>query len=37
MTYSLEITDNLTKIFRKLAKRDKLTFDEIHKKVAEIL
>ena len=37
MPYSLEIAENLNKIFGKLAKKDKITFQAINKKVNEIL
>ena len=37
MAYSLEIAENLNKIFGKLAKKDKITFEAINKKVSEIL
>lgn len=37
MAYELEIADELNKRFAKLAKRDKRTFEAIHKKVEEIL
>ena len=37
MAYSLEIAENLDKIFRKLAKKDKVTFEAINRKVNEIL
>ena len=37
MAYSLEIAEELNKVFDKLAKRDKVTFDAINKKVNEIL
>ena len=37
MPYSLEIEEGLNKRFAKLAKRDKQTFEAIHKKVLEIL
>ncbi len=34
--YKLEIRENLDKIFRKLAKKDKVSFDYISKKIDEI-
>ena len=37
MTYSLEIAEELNKVFDKLAKKDKVTFEAINKKVNEIL
>ena len=37
MAYSLEIAEELTKLFSKLAKKDKITFEAINKKVNEIL
>ena len=37
MVYSLEVAENLNKIFEKLAKKDKATFEAVHKKVNEIL
>ena len=37
MGYSLEIADNLNKVFGKLANKDKITFQAINKKVSEIL
>lgn len=37
MPYSLEVAENLNKIFEKLAKKDKATFEAINKKVNEIL
>ena len=37
MAYSLEIAEELNKVFAKLAKRDKVTFEAINKKVNEIL
>ena len=37
MTYSLEVAEELNKVFAKLAKRDKVTFDAINKKVNEII
>lgn len=37
MVYSLEIAEDLNKVFRKIAKRDKVTFEAINKKVNEIL
>ena len=37
MAYSLEVAEELNKVFDKLAKRDKVTFDAINKKVNEIL
>ncbi len=36
MTYFLEIADELNKRFAKLAKRDKVLFESLTKKVAEI-
>ena len=36
MAYSLEVAEGLDKIFKKLAKKDKVTFEIINKKVAEI-
>ena len=37
MAYSLEVAENLNKVFGKLAKKDKVTFEAINKKVKEIL
>ena len=37
MTYSLEVSDDLDKIFQKLAKKDKRTLEAINKKIKEIL
>lgn len=37
MAYSLEIAEELHKIFTKLAKKDKVAFEAIGKKVNEIL
>ena len=37
MAYSLEIAENLNKIFKKLSKKDKRTILAINKKVIEIL
>ena len=37
MAYSLEIAEELHKIFTKLAKKDKVTLEAINKKVSEIL
>ena len=37
MIYLLEIADNVDKSFRKLAKKDKVTFSAINKKINEIL
>ena len=37
MTYSLEVAQSLNKIFEKLAKKDKATFEAINKKVNEII
>lgn len=37
MAYSLEVAEELNKVFAKLAKRDKVTFEAINKKVNEIL
>lgn len=37
MSYSLEVAEDLNKIFYKLAKRDKVIFEAINKKVNEIL
>jgi len=37
MVYSLEVGEELNKVFDKLAKRDKVTFGAINKKVNEIL
>ncbi len=36
MPYSLEVAKGLDKAFKKLAKKDKVTFEAINKKVAEI-
>lgn len=33
MVYSLEIAENLNKVFKKLAKKDKTTFEAINKKI----
>ena len=35
--YNLEVRKNLDKIFSKLAKKDKVSFEYIHKKIKEIL
>ena len=37
MAYSLEISENLNKIFGKIAKKDRTTFQAINKKINEIL
>ena len=37
MTYFLEVSDDLDKIFQKLAKKDKTTLEAINKKIKEIL
>lgn len=37
MPYSLEVAEDLSRVFDKLAKRDKRTFEAINKKVDEIL
>ena len=37
MTYSLEIAENLNKIFGKIAKKDRTTFQAINNKINEIL
>ena len=37
MSYSLEIAEELNKVFDKLSKRDKKTFEIINKKIKEIL
>ena len=37
MAYSLEVAEELGKVFRKLAKKDKVTFLAIDKKVNEII
>ena len=37
MVYSLEVAEDVNKVFAKLAKRDKKTFEAINKKVREIL
>lgn len=37
MAYSLEVAEELDKIFAKLAKKDKTTFEAVNKKVNEIL
>jgi len=37
MSYNLEISEKLYKIFSKLAKKDKVALDAIDKKVKEIL
>ena len=37
MPYSLEVAEDLNKVFDKLAKRDRRTFESINKKVDEIL
>ena len=37
MAYSLEVAEELNKLFAKLAKKDKITFEAINKKVNEIL
>ena len=37
MAYSLEVAENLNKVFGKIAKKDKTTFEAVNKKVNEIL
>ena len=37
MTYSLEISEKLDKIFSKLSKKDKLQFEILSRKIKEIL
>ncbi len=37
MAYSLEVAENLDKVFGKLARRDKRTFNTINNKVNEVL
>jgi YafQ family addiction module toxin component len=37
MTYSLEVAQNLNRVFAKLAKKDKTIFLALNKKVNEIL
>lgn len=37
MDYSLEVAEELNKVFSKLAKKDKVTFEAMNKKVNEIL
>ena len=37
MAYSLEVAEELNNVFDKLAKKDKVTFEAINKKVNEIL
>ena len=37
MAYSLEVSEELHKIFEKLSKKDKIAFEAINKKVNEIL
>lgn len=37
MAYSLEVAEGLNKVFEKLAKKDRATFQAINKKVSEIL
>lgn len=37
MAYSLEVAESLNKVFEKLAKKDKATFQAINKKATEIL
>jgi YafQ family addiction module toxin component len=37
MAYALEIADDLDKVFRKLARKNRQTLDAIKKKVAEII
>ena len=37
MAYSLEVAENLNKVFEKIAKKDKTTFEAINKKVNQIL
>lgn len=37
MAYSLEVAEGLNRVFGKLAKKDKVTFQAINKKIAEIL
>ena len=37
MAYSIEVAEELNKVFTKLAKKDKVTLEAINKKVNEIL
>lgn len=37
MTYTLEISDKLDRVFSKLAKKDKLQFEILSRKIKEIL
>lgn len=37
MTYTLEISDKLDGVFSKLAKKDKLQFEILSRKIREIL
>ena len=37
MAYSLEVAENLNRIFEKIAKKDKTTFEAVNKKVNQIL
>lgn len=37
MTYTLEISEKLDRIFAKLAKKDKLQFEILNRKIKEIL
>jgi len=37
MTYTLEISEKLDRVFAKLAKKDKLQFEILNRKIKEIL
>ncbi len=37
MTYSVEVAEGLNKVFEKLAKKDKVAFQAINRKVSEII
>ncbi len=37
MTYALEVGEELDKVFQKLAKKDKRTFEALSKKINEVL
>lgn len=37
MVYSIEVAEKLNKVFQKLGKKDKTTFESINKKVNEII
>ncbi len=37
MTYKLEVSENLDRIFNKISKRDKLQFEILSRKIKEII